>query len=142
MGLCSAAAVVLAFSSPAFGQQVDLASGSAAPAADIRGDWVNPRGTVIIRIVDCESGLCGTVVWSAPAAQRDAIRGGTADLNGTRVMSGFLPSSERRWRGTLFLPDQNRTVKATIELKNRNALQVKGCELAGLLCRSQSWNRR
>jgi uncharacterized protein (DUF2147 family) len=115
---------------------------SVATAGDIRGDWVNQRGTAIIRIDNCASGLCGTVVWSAPTAQRDAIRGGTADLNGSIVMSGFVRATERRWRGTLFLPDQNRMVKATIELRGNDQLQVKGCELAGLVCRSQRWNRR
>ena len=88
---------------------------SVATAGDIRGDWVNQRGTAIIRIDNCASGLCGTVVWSAPTAQRDAIRGGTADLNGSIVMSGFVRATERRWRGTLFLPDQNRMVKALVQ---------------------------
>lgn len=115
---------------------------ASAASVDIRGDWLNQRGTVIIRIADCDSGLCGTVIWSAPAARHDAARGGTAELNGTVVMSAFATASDRRWRGKLFLPDQNRTVKGTIDIRGQDELQVTGCELAGLVCRTQSWTRR
>lgn len=114
---------------------------SATAAVDIRGDWINPKGTAVIQIADCPSGLCGTVVWSAPLARRDAARGGTVTLNGTIVMSGFVRSGQR-WRGRLFLPDRNRAVRATITLLNSSELKVTGCELAGLVCKSQTWNRR
>jgi len=119
-----------------------LAQANLAPTGDIRGDWINQRGTAIIRIADCPSGLCGTIVWSMAKARSDAARGGTAELNGTEVMSGFVPRPGRRWRGRLFLPDHNRTVKAEIDLHDDDELRVTGCEMAGLVCRSQRWNRR
>jgi len=119
-----------------------VAQGSAVTGADIRGEWINQRRTAIIRISDCPSGLCGTVVWSAGAARSDAARGGTAELNGTTVMWGFLPSSAQRWRGKLFVPDHNRTVNGEIELRTEDELRVRGCEMAGLVCRSQIWTRR
>jgi uncharacterized protein (DUF2147 family) len=121
---------------------VALAQASLPSMADIRGQWINERGTAIIHIADCPSGLCGTIVWSSAAARSDAARGGTAELNGTEVMSGFVALSGRRWRGKLFLPDHNRTVKADIELQDKDLLRVKGCEVAGLVCRSQRWIRR
>ena len=119
-----------------------VAQGSAVTGADIRGEWINQRRTAIIRISDCPSGLCGTVVWSAGAARSDAARGGTAELNGTTVMWGFLPSFAQRWRGKLFVPDHNRTVNGEIELRASDALPVRGCEIARLVCRSQTWTRR
>ena len=118
-----------------------LAQGSANAPAKITGEWVNERHTAIIRIADCPTGLCGTVIWSAAPAQRDAERGGTDDLNGTMVMLGFVPAAPQRWRGKLFLPDHARTVKATVELQSNGALHVRGCELGGLVCRSQKWTR-
>ena len=118
-----------------------LAQGSANAPVKIIGDWVNERHTAIIRIADCPTGLCGTVIWSAAPAQRDAERGGTDDLNGTMVMLGFVPAAPQRWRGKLFLPDHARTVKATVELQSNGALHVRGCELGGLVCRSQKWTR-
>ena len=114
---------------------------SAAPSADVRGEWINQRKSAIIRVADCPSGLCGTVVWSAPSAQRDSTRGGTTELNGTIVMFGFVSASKQRWRGKLFLPDLNRTVRATIELGSGGQLRVKGCDVAGLVCRTQTWTR-
>jgi uncharacterized protein (DUF2147 family) len=118
------------------------AQASVASAADIRGSWVNERGTVIIRIADCPSGLCGEVVWSAPAAQGDAARGGIAELDGTMVISNFVPVSSQSWRVRLFLPDRNRTVRATTRMHGNDELVVRGCELGGLICKSQNWQRR
>jgi uncharacterized protein (DUF2147 family) len=119
-----------------------FAQGFGSNAADIRGEWINQRSTAIVRIEDCPSGVCGTVIWSAPTARRDAAGGGIGELNGTIVMLGFVPASTRRWRGRLFLPDHNRTVQATIELRINDELQVTGCELGGLLCKRQRWHRR
>ena len=118
-----------------------LAQGSPGPTTNIAGEWVNERQTAIIRIADCPTGLCGIVIWSAIAARRDAARGGTRDLNGTTVMLGFIPASPQRWRGKIYLPDHARTVKATIDLQSDGTLQVRGCELGGLVCRSQKWTR-
>lgn len=120
---------------------VVLAGQVTAEAADIRGDWINERASVIIRIADCDSGLCGKVVWSSQSARRDAARGGTVELNGTNVMYGFTLVSPDRWRGRLFLPDLKRDVRATISLKSPATLKVKGCNLAGILCRTQTWTR-
>ena len=117
------------------------AQGTLASNGDIRGQWVNERSSAIVRIADCPSGLCGTIVWSTPLAQRDAGRGGNSALNGTDVMFGFVAASERMWRGRLFVPDLNRTVTATIELQDNGMLKVKGCELGGLLCKSQRWRQ-
>lgn len=118
-----------------------LAQGTVGASADIAGDWVNERHTAIIRIANCPTGLCGTIIWSSPAAQRDSARGGTRDLNGTIVMLGFISAAPQRWHGKIFLPDQARTVKATMELQSDGALQVRGCKLGGLVCRSQRWTR-
>lgn len=113
-----------------------------ATSSDIRGDWINQRQTAVIRIFDCPSRLCGVVIWSAPTAQGDAARGGTRELNGTTVMREFAPSEGGRWRGQVFLPDLNRSVKATIELQSEGTrLQVKACELGGLVCKKQTWSR-
>lgn len=118
-----------------------LAAQVSAPQADIRGEWLNQPATVIVRISDCPSGLCGTVVWSAASAKRDAARGGTVALDGTTVMSGFVVKRQG-WRGRLYLPDVNRTVAATITLDRAGKLRVRACELGGLVCRSQMWARR
>ena len=118
-----------------------LAQVAPGPDTGLAGDWINQRRTAVVRIGECPSGLCGTIVWSAPAARADAARGGTSELDGTMVMFAFRPVSPQRWRGKLFLPDQGRTVKATLELTPQGSLHVKGCELGGLVCKSQEWTR-
>ena len=118
-----------------------FAQGEALSAGDIRGEWINERRTAIVSVADCASGLCGTIVWSAPIARRDAARGGTTFLNGVTVVTGIVPTPAQHWRGSLFLPDQNRIVRAKIELNPMGELRIRGCELAGLLCRTQTWSR-
>ena len=112
----------------------------ASAPQEIRGHWINARRTVVVQIADCGIALCGTVVWSTDAAQRDAARGGTAVLNGTVVMSGLMPASNGRWRGFLFAPDLGRRVKGTLTLEGPT-IRIKACDLGGLLCRSQIWSR-
>jgi uncharacterized protein (DUF2147 family) len=113
-----------------------------APSSDIRGDWINQRQTAVIRISDCPTGICGVVTWSAPTAQVDAARGGTRELNGTTVIRDFAASEGGRWRGQVFLPDLNRSAKATIELQSDGTrLRVRACELGGLICKTQTWSR-
>lgn len=113
----------------------------AGSAAEIAGDWMNERRTAIVRIDECPSGICGSVVWSAAAARQDAARGGTSELNGTTVMFAFNRASPRHWRGKLYLPDQRRTIRGTLRLRADGALDVRGCELGAMLCKTQRWTR-
>lgn len=107
----------------------------------IAGDWANEDRSVIVRIAPCEKAVCGHVQWSSPAAQSDAARAGTHRLNGTKVVTDFVATRDSQWKGQLFIPDHRRTVRATIRKTSPDRLEVKGCELAGLICRTQKWSR-
>ncbi len=118
-----------------------MAAAMTSAGLSIAGDWANEDRSVIVRIAPCAQAVCGHVQWSSPEAQSDAARAGTPRLNGTRVVIDFVATSERQWRGKLFIPDHRRTVRATIRQKGPDHLEVKGCELAGLVCRTQKWSR-
>jgi len=81
-----------------------FAQGFGSNAADIRGEWINQRSTAIVRIEDCPSGVCGTVIWSAPTARRDAAGGGIGELNGKlspaqqTELDHMYKGLERRWQ--------------------------------------------
>lgn len=109
--------------------------------AAITGEWVNPSQSLRVLIGPCETGLCGQVLWASDKAQRDAARAGTPQLIGSYVMHGFIPAGPGRWRGMVHVIDKKRTVRATITIDGAEAMTVKGCDLGGIICRSQQWRR-
>jgi uncharacterized protein (DUF2147 family) len=112
------------------------------PESLLAGPWTNPSGSVIIMIGPCaDGGLCGVVQWSSAKAAADAARAGTATLVGTEILHGFVPLGGNRWKGRLFVPDLNKKSTAEVRLLNGDRLQVRGCAVGRLLCKSQVWTR-
>lgn len=118
-----------------------LAAQLSAEPAGITGDWTNPRETVAIRIAPCGDALCGRVIWAAQSAKDDARRGGTAELVGTEILKGFVADDSNGWRGRIFIPDLGQTAKARLRRNGPNEIEVSGCRLAGIICRTQLWRR-
>ncbi|MEO7411499.1 MAG: DUF2147 domain-containing protein [Sphingomicrobium sp.] len=112
-------------------------------AADpsVEGRWKNPSGRVVVLIEACGAALCGSVVSAADSAKADARRGGTTNLVGTQLMSGFKPAGPGKWRGRMFVPDINHRSKAELQLVGTNQLKVTGCMVARMICKSQLWSR-
>lgn len=115
-----------------------LAANAPAP---IIGRWQNPSDSVTVEVAPCGAAFCGTVVQASAKAKRDAQKGGTANLVGTRLMSGFTAAGGGKYKGKVFLPKRGMHASGTIRLAGRNTLVVEGCALAGLICREQRWDR-
>ena len=105
------------------------------------GRWKNPSGSVIVAIDSCGPAFCGKVNWASDAAKADAQRGGTANLVGTQLMSGFRPAGPGKWRGRMFVPDINHRSKAELRLIGASQLKVTGCMIGRMICKSQYWTR-
>lgn len=118
-----------------------LAMMIAADAAPIEGRWKNPSGRVTVEIVACGDALCGSVIAAAESAKADARRGGTENLVGTQLMSGFKPAGPDKWRGRMFVPDINHRSKAELRLVGPGQLKVTGCAVGRMICKSQLWTR-
>ena len=119
-----------------------LSLGTAANAgASIEGRWLNPKGSVTIEVAQCGNAYCGTVVEASPKARRDARRGGTVNLIGTRLMTGFTPDGRGGWKGRIFLPKHNVHAGGQIRPLSANMLSIKGCAFGGLICKEQRWRR-
>ena len=116
---------------------------TAAPAiasAPFEGRWVNPKKSVIIEVAPCGQAYCGTVVWATDRAKANARKGGTANLIGTRLISGVRQTGNGTYKGRGFVPKQNIHAPATIRVAGNNTLIVKGCAL-GFICKEQRWTR-
>ncbi len=117
------------FASPAFA------------AAPIEGQWTNPARTVTVRIAQCGAALCGRVVSASPDARARAAAAGTPRLIGTELMSRLVPVGEGTWRGTFFVPDRNVRAPGELRLLGPRALEIEGCAMGGLVCKTQLWAR-
>ena len=107
--------------------------------APIEGLWKNPIGSAIIAIAPCGDALCGRVVWASPRGRREASKG-APDVVGTTVLTG-VKAAGSRWNGQLFIPDDDIHVSARLQLIGERQLQLTGCGLMGLICRTQIWTR-
>ena len=105
----------------------------------IEGLWRNPSGTAIIEIAPCGALFCGKVVWASERGQREAAKG-APQIVGTTVLTG-LKSVQDNWTGTLFIPDDDIHVSATLKMVGNRQLKLTGCAFIGLFCRSQIWSR-
>lgn len=105
------------------------------------GRWTHPNGSVTVAIAACGEAWCGTVVEATAKAKADAAKGGTTDLVGTQLMTGFLPAGEGKWKGRLFVPDINFRARAELRLIGPDRLSVRGCMAGKMLCKSQTWTR-
>lgn len=117
----------------------------ASPVAEAEGIWLNPKGTLAVHTDACAPGsgpaLCGRIVWASVKAQADARDADVPHLIGTQLLENYRPSGKARWQGTVFVPDMGRRFDSQIAALSPDRLQVKGCILHGLLCKSQIWTR-
>ena len=115
---------------------------AASAQAAIEGHWMNPKGSVVVRVAPCGNAYCGTVITASEKAKAGARKGGTANLVGTRILSNLRQAGDNVYKGQAFEPKRNIRAPATLRLINPNTLQVKGCAIAGmLLCKEQRWTR-
>lgn len=116
----------------------------ALPAsADPIGTWATESGDTRIRIAKCGPVLCGTIVWTRSGGKDEnnpdaALRG--RDLVGVRMIDKIQPSGADTWTGALYNYRDGKTYSGRMRLKS-NGLEMSGCVLGGLFCRSQVWSR-
>ncbi len=120
---------------------IALAAMAVTADAPIEGRWKNPSGSVVVAIAPCGDAWCGIVASASDGAKADARRGGTANLVGTQLMTGFKPAGPGKWRGRMFVPDINHRSKAELRMVGSDKLKVTGCMVGRMICKSQMWTR-
>ena len=117
----------------------------AAPAfaaSPIEGQWTNPTRDVTVRIVPCgKRTWCGRVVSASPEARAQAAAGGTAPLVGATLMRDLVPADGGGWQGEFFIPDRNLRATGALRLVGSKTIEIEGCAVPGILCRTQRWTR-
>lgn len=113
-----------------------------APAAnDVIGIWRNPKGSVYVRTELCGDRLCGEIVCATARATAKARAKGAETLVGTTVLESYRPRKDGSWKGKVFVPDRQSRFDSTLTPIPPDRLQIRGCMLAGLICKEQIWRR-
>ncbi len=124
-----------------FAMPVAASADGNGAASPVSTEWRNPSNSVHIRLTPCGGDkVCGKVIWASEKAKADARRGGTQNLIGANLFREFRRVGPGQYKGRVFVPDMNRTFSGHIRLDG-NSMIGKGCVLAGLICKSQTWTR-
>ncbi len=125
----------------AFAAACPALAAAANAAAPIEGNWINPKHNVTVRIAPCGPAWCGRVISATDHARQKAAAAGTVRLIGTDLMTDLRSTGDGGWTGTMFVPDQNVRAEGRLRLIGPRTLQVEGCAMSGMLCKSQQWTR-
>ncbi|MBA8880451.1 DUF2147 domain-containing protein [Phyllobacterium myrsinacearum] len=113
-----------------------------AQAPDITGTYVNDTGRTKVRLVDCGSGVCGTVIWmSNPVNDVNNPDASKRDRPVVGLQAVTLkPTGSGTYAGSLYNTENGKTYSGKAKLSD-NGIELSGCVLGGLLCKNSVWRR-
>jgi uncharacterized protein (DUF2147 family) len=120
-----------------------LAASVGVAAADPTGTWLTQGGDSKVRIAPCGGGFCGTIVWlnedrkdsnNPNASLRDR------SLVGVQLFSNMQGSGDS-YSGKLYNPRDGKTYTGKLKTLGADKLQLSGCVLGGLICKSETWTK-
>jgi uncharacterized protein (DUF2147 family) len=119
-----------------------LAGSALAQARDPSGTWLSQSGETRVRIARCGAVYCGTI--TASALPKDINNPDVANrdrkLIGVQMITDMKPAGDG-FSGELYNIQDGKTYTGKLKLIDPMALQLSGCVLGGLICRSQTWTR-
>ncbi|MBF9047601.1 DUF2147 domain-containing protein [Rhodobacterales bacterium LSUCC0031] len=124
------------------GATVLMVMASAAVADPLIGDWRTAPddngNSGIIRITQCGTSLCGTLVQSFDSAGKPM----QSENIGRQLVWDTNPTGEAgQYRGMIHSPDRGRDYRSRLQLAG-DALTVSGCVMGGAICREGgTWRR-
>jgi uncharacterized protein (DUF2147 family) len=119
-----------------------LTATAQAQASDPSGTYLSESGETRVRIARCGQAYCGTIT-SVQGDAKDAnnpdpaLRG--RNLVGVQMISNITPSGEG-FTGQLYNYKDGKTYSGKMSFQGK-AMQLSGCVLGGLICRSQTWTK-
>jgi uncharacterized protein (DUF2147 family) len=123
-----------------------------ALAADPAGTWLTQTGGSRIRVADCGGALCGTIIWLKEPTDPDTGKPKTDKNNsdeakrsrpllGVQIVLGMKPSGTDKWNGQVYNAEDGKTYSGNLTYSGGTSLQLQGCALGGLVCKSQTWTK-
>jgi uncharacterized protein (DUF2147 family) len=130
-----------------------LAVVTPASAGDPRGNWLTENGRAKVAIVNCGAALCGNIVAlkepNDPATGKPKTDQNNADaakrarpMIGVQIVIDMKPGGTAdKWSGQVYNAEDGKTYSGSITLVNATTLNLQGCALGGLICKTQTWTR-
>jgi uncharacterized protein (DUF2147 family) len=121
---------------------LSLSLAGQARAQGIDGTWLSQSGETRVRIAPCGGSRCGTIVWTKASGKDEKNPDASKrnrDLVGVQMMFGMQTTADG-WSGSLYDYTSGNVYQGKMKL-NGNALELSGCVMGGLICRSQTWTR-
>src|SRR4051812_4105226 len=129
-----------------------LAGSQGALAAEPNGTWLTQTGTSRIRVADCGGALCGTIIWlkepNDPETGKPKTDKNNSDaakrsrpLLGVQIVLGMKPAGAGKWNGQVYNAEDGKTYSGNLTYPGGDSLQLQGCALGGLVCKSQTWTK-
>ncbi len=111
-----------------------LVATAARAAQDPTGVWLNDTGRGAIEIKNCNTGLCGHVVW---------VKAGVDSLGcGKQIIGEVQNSGNGTWEGGwIYNPDKKKRYDVELEPQGNGTLKVTGFAGVRFLSRTMIWKR-
>jgi uncharacterized protein (DUF2147 family) len=113
-----------------------------AQSPDPSGTWLTQSGDTRVRIAKCGAALCGIIVSST--YQKDVNNSDPKlrerSMVGVQMISDIRPTGDG-FSGQLYNPQDGKTYTGKLKVMSPTTLQLSGCVLGGLICRSQTWTK-
>ena len=121
-------------------------------AADPLGTWLTGDKKGKIRIVSCGGAICGTLVWMAEPIDPDTNQpkldkhNSNASLQnrpllGVPIVLNMAPTGGDKWEGQVYNAEDGGIYTGSFAMTGANSAELKGCVMAGLICKGQTWTR-
>ena len=102
-----------------------------------------------MRIAECGTALCGTLVWLKDPIDDDTGRPMMDKHNpdpskrdrpvlGVQIMYGMLPNGPGKWSGRFYNTDNGKTYEGNLVLLGPDSIRVEGCLI---ICLGETWRR-
>jgi uncharacterized protein (DUF2147 family) len=129
-----------------------LTGSTAVFAAEPAGNWLTQTGGSRIKLADCGGALCGTIVWlkepNDPETGKPKTDKNNSDaakrarpLIGVQIVLGMKPAGADKWTGQVYNAEDGKTYSGNLTYSGGDSLQLQGCALGGLVCKSQTWTK-
>lgn len=91
-----------------------------ANAQHIEGIWLTEKGKSKVEITEQNGVFSGKVIWVKKHTEKEQKNVGTI------ILKDFIHQNDNTYRGRIFAPHLNTTIKDVITLKSKNEIEVRG----------------
>ena len=120
---------------------------AANAATDVEGLWLTENKRSVIKVEECDMGLCGTIHWIIEGGMQFDEKNPDKEMRdrpmcGLTILWGFEQDGMNEWEdGKIYKADDGDIYSSELELEDDGTLEVKGYIGLSFIGKSQNWTR-